>query len=246
MKKRLIHRIQTVCIILFIAVLSSSAVAGELTQNNSSAPSVKQNKMSALKPVYEPLAEWIVTKFGLTRHQGIGIDLGSGKGDLILHLCQKTEMHWINADIDTKVFPHFFSMINDAGFGGRVSATFADAKDMPFRSNYADVIVSRGSFPFWGDTKQGLKEVYRVLKPGGAALIGRGFSPNLPVETARAVRSKQNMKRGVLNYSVEDTAKELEEIMKELNIKNAVVHLPKPQGSDDVKYGLWLEFHKPE
>ena len=56
---------------------------------------------------------------------------------------------------------------HEAGFGNRVSAMYADAIDLPFRDNYAEIIVSRGSFHMWDDLKQGLSEIYRVLKPGG-------------------------------------------------------------------------------
>jgi len=146
----------------------------------------------ALSPVYAPLAEQIVKDFNLHEKEGIGIDLGSGPGTLILELCQRTRLHWINADINPYFFPHFYRLAQERGFGHRVSAVLSDAQFLPFHDNYADIIVSRGSFQFWEDRIQAFREIYRVLKPGSVAYIGRGFSENLPIETAKKIRSKQS------------------------------------------------------
>ena len=201
---------------------------------------------TVLKPVYKPLAAEIVNKFNLTEKKGVAIDLGSGPGDMIIELCRITEnLHWVNADINPDYFPGFIKRTYDAGFGNRVSAMYADAIDLPFRDNYAEIIVSRGSFQMWDDLKAGLAEVYRVLKPGGAAYIGRGFSTDLPVEVARVIRQEQKKSDGGLKYDVNETAEKMKSIMEELNIKDFRITIPRPEGSENIKYGLWLEFHKP-
>jgi SAM-dependent methyltransferase len=195
-----------------------------------------------LSPVYAPLAEQIVKDFNLQEKEGIGIDIGSGPGTLILELCERTQMHWINADINPHFFPHFYKQAQQRGFGYRVSAIFADACALPFRDNYADIIVSRGSYPFWKDKTQAFSEIYRVLKLGAVAYIGRGFSRNLPVETAKKIRARQGRK---MKYDVDKSAEELKHIMKVLRIKEWKIHRPNPPGSNNVNYGIWIEFHKP-
>jgi len=196
----------------------------------------------ALAPVYGPLATQIVADFNLEEITGIGIDLGSGPGTLIVELCKCTQLHWINADINPHFFPYFYNEAEKHGFGHRVSAIFADAHALPFRDNYADFIASRGSFHFWQDKVQAFSEIYRVLKPGAVAYIGRGFSENLPVETAKEIRAKQGRR---MKYDIEKTANELSNVMKELGIKDYRIHRPKPPGSEKVNYGIWVEFHKP-
>ena len=195
-----------------------------------------------LAPVYAPLAEQIAMDFNLREKEGIGIDLGSGPGTLILELCRHTRLHWINADINPHFFPYFYKQAQQRGYGHRVSAVFADACALPFRDNYADIIVSRGSFPFWQDKRRAFGEIYRVLKPGAVAYIGRGFSRNLPVATAKKIRGKQG---GKMKYNLDKAADELRQIMKVLQIKEWKIHRPNPPGSDNVNYGIWIEFHKP-
>jgi SAM-dependent methyltransferase len=205
-------------------------------------PGMVRTSRGMLAPVYAPLAEQLVSDLNLREKEGVGIDLGSGPGTLIIELCERTRLHWINADINPAFFPHFFEMASKRGFGGRVSAMYADAHALPFHDNYADVIVSRGSFPFWDDKTQGFREIYRVLKPGAVAYIGRGFSRNLPVKTARAIRAKQGKK---MKYDRSEKAEELRQIMNTLGIKTFKIHTPSPPGSENVNYGVWIEFHKP-
>ena len=200
-----------------------------------------------LSPVYEPLAEHIVGEFQLTEQEGVGIDVGSGPGTLIIELAKRTRLHWINADINPHFFPGFLKLGEDAGVGGRVSAIFADAQALPFRDNYADVIVSRGTLQFWKDKRRAFSEIYRVLKPNGIAFIGRGFSDNLPVDIARRIRAaqhKEDREESVLEYSVAETESEMHHIMKSLEIESYRIHIPKPPGSDGLNYGIWIEVRK--
>lgn len=195
-----------------------------------------------LSPVYAPLAKEIAQTLELGDWQGIGIDLGSGPGTLIVELCKRTKLHWINADINPHFFPYFMRKAEAAGFGGRVSAIRADAQTLPFRSDYADVVVSRGSFHFWPDKRKAFGDIYRVLKPGGVAYIGRGLPGTMPVDVAAEVRRRHGS--GPM-YDVTETAKELRTIMQALGIADYTVRRPHAGNEAGVNYGLWLEFHKP-
>jgi len=194
-----------------------------------------------LSPVYGPLAQQLVDDLGLDGRTGIGIDLGSGPGTLIIELCERTKMHWINADINPHFFPYFLQQAEEHGCGGRVSAIQADAQALPFRDNYADVIVSRGSFWLWGDKITAFREIRRVLKPGGVAYIGRGFSANLPLEVATTVRGGRG--EGP-EYDLAATARELQAIMKSLGVKDYRVIRPRQDNEAGVNYGVWVEFRK--
>jgi len=202
-----------------------------------------QASRGPLAPVYAPLAEQIVKDFGLAAAGGVGIDLGSGPGALIIELCKRTRLHWINADINPHFFAHFLRLADVHGLAGRVSAVYADAHHLPFRDDYADVIVSRGSYHFWADKRKAFGEVYRVLKPGAVAYVGRGFPRAMPLETARKVRSRQG---GGPKYDRAEKAKALRDVMGELGIRGYRIHMPTAPGDEDVNYGIWIEFRKPD
>ncbi len=46
-----------------------------------------------------------------------------------------------------------------------------DAENLPVKSNSFDRYISAGSIEYWPDPLQGLKEAFRVIKPGGIALM---------------------------------------------------------------------------
>jgi ubiquinone/menaquinone biosynthesis C-methylase UbiE len=194
-----------------------------------------------LAPVYAPLAEQIVEELGLSEKRGIGIDVGSGPGDLVVELCRRTQLHWINADINPYFFSHFLNLAKRYGVGHRVSAVYADAQALPFRDNYADVIVSRGSYHFWSNRRKGFREIHRVLKPGGIAYIGRGFPKKLPISIARQIRKKQ---AGRIKYDRQKAAKDLRRLLDDIGIQGYRIHMPDPPSGDSVNYGVWVEFRK--
>ena len=61
-------------------------------------------------------------------------------------------------------------IIDTAGFNGTTYQ--AEAEAPPFLNDSMDYIYSSGVLHHTPNTEQGLKEVYRVLKPGGTAMIG--------------------------------------------------------------------------
>ena len=228
------------CTVVFCSTKPLLQPSNEKYTKQSALNMIKTSR-AILRPTYAPLAEEITQRFDLAEKKGIGIDIGSGPGSLIIELCKRTKLHWINADINPYFFPYFYEQADKLGFGHRVSAIFADAQALPFRTNYADIVVSRGSYRFWEDKDKAFREIYRVLKPGGAAYIGRGFPENLPVDIAKSIRAKQGKK---MKYDVQKKAVELQRLMDKLDIREYRIHIPKKQSAEEINYGIWLEFHK--
>ncbi|MFC1735067.1 class I SAM-dependent methyltransferase [Candidatus Hydrogenedentota bacterium] len=196
----------------------------------------------ALAPVYPLLAEQIVSEFELAEKRGIGIDIGSGPGSLIVELCKRTQhMYWINADINTHNFTHFHRNLDKEGLAHRAGAVFADAHALPFRDDYAEIFVSRGTFQFWEDKNQAFAEILRVLKPGGSAFIGRGLPDAMPPEQARAIRGKHG--HGP-KYDLKETGRELRDVMKNIGVDDYKIRIHKHPGAEDINYGIWVEFRK--
>jgi SAM-dependent methyltransferase len=242
--------VRTLIALLFLLAINVSAQTRSDSQKQWTTPeyaeSMFQSANTTLAPVYPWLAQWLTDEFHLADKTGTGIDLGSGPGTLIFELCSRTsQMHWINADINPHFFPVFLKDAQHAGFSDRVSTQTADAQRLPFANNSADIIVSRGSFQFWDNQQQAFAEIYRVLAPGGVAFIGRGFSPNMPVDIARQVRDKQMAGGGPPKYTVSKTYSQMQTWMRNLKITTYTIHRPQPAESDGVLYGIWLEIRKP-
>ena len=248
-RERVMKRKVALIAVIAAAIISLGGVSvhadgNDTSENRAFASRLNETALTTLKPVYAPLAEHITERFNLAGRAGVGIDIGGGPGNLAVELALRTpSMEWINVDINPAFSTYVTERAEKAGVGGRVDFVQADVHRMPFQDGYADVIVSRGSFHFWDNLETAFTELYRVLKPGGAAFIGRGFSENLPVEVARRVRERQN---GGPSYDVAKTAAELKRIMAFLCVTDFRVILPEPAGSDGVNYGVWLSFRKPE
>jgi ubiquinone/menaquinone biosynthesis C-methylase UbiE len=65
-----------------------------------------------------------------------------------------------------KISKKLFKMYNLKG-----DFSVADAENLPFEDNFFDVVYSCGVLHHTPNTKETIKEVYRVLKPGGQAII---------------------------------------------------------------------------
>lgn len=76
------------------------------------------------------------------------------------------------------------------------------AEALPFENESFDVVISRYSAHHWHDVGQALREVRRVLKPGGTVIIMDIMSPGHPVrdiwlQTIEALRDTSHVR----NYS---------------------------------------------
>ncbi len=192
--------------------------------------------------VYTRLAEYLVEQFDLGARPGIGIDLGGGPGDLVIELAVRTkQFYWVNADINTWYARPLVEEALKRKVAHRTSFVFADAGVLPFRDAYADLVVSRGSYQFWGDLEAGVREVHRVLRPGAQAFIGRGFPPTMPEAEVGALRAKGVV--GGPKYNPDEDAVRFRSIMEKLGVKDFQVIRQKPK-APSLDYGVWLRFRK--
>jgi len=116
--------------------------------------------------------------------KGFWIDLGAGKGQVAIPLIEATGNPVVMLDPKAEAMSEALEIARGKKLGDRLCAVVGVAEQMPFPDNSVDFVVSRGSIFFWSDPVKGLREVHRVLRPGGKAMIGGGAGSQYPKEAA--------------------------------------------------------------
>jgi SAM-dependent methyltransferase len=132
-------------------------------------------------PVYPAIAKQLVEDYGKTK--GIAVDLGGADGSLAFALAKVTDLTVYNVDINPGAARICNILADRNQLTGRVRAIEGDATNLPLRDNFADLVFSRNSMIFWPDMILGVREAYRILKPGGVAFMGVGSPRTLDKET---------------------------------------------------------------
>ena len=137
------------------------------------AMSMNEISKTVFAPIYPFIANQIKEKFNII--DGNCIDIGSGPADLAISLARITNLQISAMDASKYSFEIAENNIVNQGLGSRISTVIGCAEKMPFKDNFADLIISRGSIFFWDDLTKAFNEILRVLKPGGETYIGGGF-----------------------------------------------------------------------
>jgi ubiquinone/menaquinone biosynthesis C-methylase UbiE len=131
-------------------------------------------RMSLLySEVYPYIAHHITEKFGIVK--GNCLDIGSGAGSLGIALAKITNLYIVSLDSDSAAIDVTVKNILFQGLAHRMMVVKSDVHDTPFPDNSFDLIVSRGSVFFWEDLPGAIKEISRILKPGGVIFCGGGL-----------------------------------------------------------------------
>lgn len=111
---------------------------------------------------------------------GFWVDLGAGRGQVAIPLIEATGNPVVMLDPNETAMNEGLKLAREKGLANRLAAVVGIAEEMPFPDDSVDLLVSRGSIFFWDDAPKGLREVYRVLRPGGKAYLGGGAGSGYP------------------------------------------------------------------
>ena len=100
------------------------------------------------------------------------LEVGSGPGRLAVLLAREAPgMTLTGVDISSAMVERAARRAARAGLSERVRFEVGDVAALPLSDEEFDGVVSTLSLHHWSDPASGLAEIYRVLKPGGEALI---------------------------------------------------------------------------
>ncbi len=101
------------------------------------------------------------------------LDLATGTADVLLSLCENNRR--VSRGIGVDVAPKMLRIGRDKIAAERLSDRLrlfpADALALPFRENHFDAVTIAFGIRNVLDVSQALREMYRVLRPGGRVLI---------------------------------------------------------------------------
>ena len=129
--------------------------------------------LSVNGPVYDFYARRILEKTGITA--GSCLDVGCGGGYLGLALARITTLDFIFLDSSPEILAHAEKNIIDFGLTGRAVTLLGQVQTIPLAAGSVELVISRGSIPFWDELPAAFGEIRRVLKPGGRAYVGGGL-----------------------------------------------------------------------
>jgi ubiquinone/menaquinone biosynthesis C-methylase UbiE len=112
--------------------------------------------------------------------KGFWIDLGAGKGQVAIPLVETSGNPVLMVDPNREAIAEGLELARKKGIADRLFAVIGRAEELPLADNTVDFVISRGSIFFWDNPAKGLREVNRILRPGGKAFIGGGAGSGYP------------------------------------------------------------------
>ncbi len=114
------------------------------------------------------------------------LDLAGGTGDLTREFARKVgkDGHVVLADINAAMLGQGRRRLVDAGIAGNVSIAQVDAQDLPFAERTFDRVAIAFGLRNITDKDAALASMYRVLKPGGKAMILEFSEPSEAIRPA--------------------------------------------------------------
>ena len=192
---------------------------------------VKENFMPAIVST----ARQIIEDYGIL--EGICLDIGCGTAVFALELCRRSNLKIYALEKVDSIYEVAQMNIENEGLANRIIPVLGDAHDLPFENEFADLVISRGSYHCWRNKVLVFQEIYRVLKRGGTGFVGGGFGRYVTkeeIEKMAALRDR-SLKDDAKAYKSRD---KLEDIIHRAGISSFhIIH---------DRSGLWAEIKKYE
>ena len=166
---------------------------------------------------------------------GICVDVGCGTAIFAIELCKHSNIK-IYALEKVKAIYEVASMnIEKEGLTDKIIPVSGEAHDLPFEDEFADFVISRGSYHCWKDKVGVFKQIYRTLKKGGIGFIGGGFGRYVTEEELTRMKALRDLSLGE-DAKIYSSPAQLKRVIDEAGISKFHIIFDKS--------GLWAELKK--
>ncbi|MDD2251575.1 MAG: class I SAM-dependent methyltransferase [Dehalococcoidales bacterium] len=133
------------------------------------------------KNIYPYLVKQVMEAY--SREEGEVLELGPFSGGISLNLARNYPSLRITiADERREMLAWFRNELESEGMADKIKIARTDLNRLDFASETCDLVIIRGAFFFLSENPYLLSEIYRVLTPGGIAVVGGGYGKDTPQE----------------------------------------------------------------
>ncbi len=183
---------------------------------------------------YPFLARQIADVYG--REGGLALEIGPYGPGISIELAKLyPRLSIVVGDDSPDALAYLREAVRAASLGERIEVKEVDKFDLPFPEATFDLVVFRGALFFWEDEARILREIYRVLKPGGVGVAGGGFGAETPEELIEVVADEvPELNRRLGKKTLSDV--EVNTILEEAGVADRT--------EIERRHGLWLVVRK--
>jgi len=108
------------------------------------------------------------------------LDIATGTGDLAINLAETNAEKIVGLDISSGMLEIGKQKIEKKNLSNKIEMVIGDSENMPFEDNTFDAITVAFGVRNFETLEKGLKDILRVLKPGGTFVI---LETSIPTKT---------------------------------------------------------------
>lgn len=169
-------------IVLVVVAVAAARVIATVRRNHLAGRSVPGGILISDAGIYDRISRALFGPFfrgiaadvaAVAPNQARVLEVGCGPGQLAIELARSHGLEVTGLDLDPAMIDRARANAAHAGAEGGSAPTFVvgDVAALPFDEAAFDLVVSTLSMHHWSDRAAALRDIARVLRPGGTALI---------------------------------------------------------------------------